>query len=61
MEKRNMHSDKYKALSVVIPTAQKAAIQEIAARNGLRTSDIIRLMISDYLENIKDREFKLVA
>jgi len=41
--------------------ARLESLQEINNFLVYKAFGIIRLMISDYLENIKDREFKLVA
>ena len=49
-------------LGVMVPKGDKEIIREIAIRNRLTMSDIARMLISDSIEHISERDIlKLIA
>lgn len=55
-------TEDFEMLGVMVPRSDKEAIKEIAARNRLTISDVVRMLIIDGIEHIGERDIlKLVA
>ena len=51
-----MTENEFEMLGVMVPRSDKKAIKEIAIRNRLTISDVARMLISDGIEHITERE-----
>lgn len=49
-------TEDFEMLGVMVPRSDKKAIKEIASRNRLTISDVARMLISDGIENITERD-----
>lgn len=49
-------NQEFEMLGVMVPRSDKKAIKEIAARNRLTISDVARMLITDGIEHIADRD-----
>ena len=55
-------NEKLELLGIMIPTEDKKFIKEIASRNRLTMSDVARMLISDSIEHIAERDIlKLIV
>lgn len=52
---------KFEMLGVMVPSSDKKTIKEIAARNRLTISDVARMLITDGIEHITEREILKLA
>jgi len=50
-------TEDFEMLGVMVPRNDKKAIKEIASRNRLTISDVARMLISDGIEHITERDF----
>ena len=48
--------EEFEMLGVMVPRSDKIAIKEIAARNRLTISDVARMLITDGIEHIAERD-----
>jgi hypothetical protein len=49
------YNDRFEMLGVMVPSSNKKAIKDIAARNRLTISDVARMLIADGIEHIAER------
>ena len=57
-----IESKEFQLLGVMVPKGDKETIREIATRNRLTMSDVARMLISDSIEHIAERDIlKLIA
>ena len=54
-------SKDFEMLGVMVPSNDKEAIKEIANRNRLTISDVARMLITDGIEHIGERDILKVA
>lgn len=52
---------KFEMLGVMVPSSDKKTIKEIATKNRLTISDVARMLITDGIEHIADRELLRLA
>lgn len=55
------YNGEFEMLGVMVPSSDKKAIKDVAARNRLTISDVARMLIADGIEHIADREILKLA
>ncbi len=53
--------EEFEMLGVMVPRSDKKAIKEIAIKNRLTISDVARMLITDGIEHIADRDLLKLA